>query len=140
MERNLQLTDTENKIDLSIDSAYGGGGGQAAASAWEKMKKQVNINETYPQQKPNLDAAEELIQQYQFLSDPYINSLFRRCKGGIIMNTSRYRLSVTEESKQNLDIAISLNIPSQVGLRVDFQRLKKENFEFYVEYEVEFWT
>ncbi len=135
----LKITDSEKKINLSIDSPYAEVGGQAAKSAWEQMKKQVNINETFPQQNPNIDSARELIEQYQFLSDSYINSLFRRRKSGVLIETSTYTLSVTEESKQNLDLAFSLNIPTQVGLKIDVKTLKKETFEFSVEYEVEFW-
>lgn len=139
---NLEIknTETQNQIKLDINSPYVDGGGQAETRAWKEMKKRVDINETYPRQDPNLEAAEAFIQQFQFLSDPYINSLFRRRKSGIIINTSRYNLSITEESKQNLDLAFSLNIPSQVGFKVDFQKIEKEYFEFSVEYKVEFWS
>ena len=142
-QMELKTIDTQKKFNGNINSSYGGIGGQAAMNAWERMKKEVNINEQYPQQYPNLDAAKELIEQFQFLSDPYINSLFRRRKSGIRIESSRYTLSVTEESKQNLNLAFSLGIPRevglQVGLKVNIEALKQETFEFSVEYEVEFW-
>jgi hypothetical protein len=142
-QMELKTANTQKKFTGDINSSYGGIGGQAATNAWEEMKKQVKLDETYPQQDPIIDAAKDLIEEFQFLSDPYINSLFRRRKSGIRIESSKYTLNVTEESKQNLDLAFSLGIPPQiglqVGLKVNIETLKQETFEFSVDYEVEFW-
>lgn len=118
---------------------YGGGSLEAQKAAKEKMRKEISIVREYRQTQPNLDQAKQYMSKYQWLSDEHINSLLELRDAGVPIEKETYNLSVTSESKTNLNIAFSLNIPTQVDMNVNIERIKDETFDFSATFEVEFW-
>jgi hypothetical protein len=133
-------TNSENlKVSGNANVSAGKGSVDAKRVAEEKMKKEISLIREYGQTEPKIDKAREYMSKYQWLSDEHINSLFELRDAGIPIQKETYKLSVTRESRTNLDIAFSLSIPTQVDLRVDISQVKEESFDFSAEFEVEFW-
>jgi hypothetical protein len=135
----IQTNSNISKISGNAGVSAGKGSVEAKKIAEEKMRKEISIVREYGQTEPKLDKALEYMSKYQWLSDDHINSLFDLRDAGIPIQKETYRLSITRESRTNLDIAFSLSIPTQVGLKVDISQVKEESFDFSAEFEVEFW-
>ena len=139
--KHAEIVTSKSKETLSggAKTTYGGGSAEAQRVAEEKMRKEISIVREYGQNEPKLDKAKQYMSKYQWLSDDHINSLLELRDAGVPIEKETYNLSVTSESKTNLNIAFSLNIPTKVDMKVDIQRVKEETFDFSATFEVEFW-
>jgi len=135
----IVTSNSQEKLSGGAKTPYGGGSAEAQRIAKEKMKKEISIEREYAQNEPKLDKAKEYMSRYQWLSDDHINSLLELRDAGVPIQKETYILSVTSESKTNLNIAFSLNIPTQVDMNIDIQQIKEETFDFSATFEVEFW-
>ncbi|MFB2898228.1 hypothetical protein ACE1CI_35370 [Aerosakkonemataceae cyanobacterium BLCC-F50] len=135
----IVTSNSQEKLSGGANTPYGGGSAEAQKIAEAKMKKEIIIERTFAQNEPKLDKAKEYMSKYQWLSDDHINSLLELREAGVPIEKETYILSVTSESKTNLNIAFSLNIPTQVDLKVNIERIKNETFDFSAKFEVEFW-
>jgi len=135
----IQTNSSNSKFTGNASILSGKGSGDAKIVAEEKMRKEISIVREYGQTDPKLDKAREYMTKYQWLSDDHINSLFELWDAGIPLEKEVYNLSVTRESRTNLDIAFSLSIPTQIDLKVDISQVKEEIFDFSANFEVEFW-
>lgn len=135
----IRTSKSKEKGSFSAESLYGKGSGELKREVEEKMRKEISIVRDYGKNDPKLDKAKQYMSRYQWLSDEHINSLLELRDAGVPIEKETYTLSVTSESRTNLDIALCLNIPTQVDMKVDIQRIKEETFDFSATFEVEFW-
>lgn len=135
----IVTSNSQEKLSGGVKTLYGGGSAEAQRIAKTKMNKEISIEREYKQNEPKLEEAKKFMSKYQWLSDVHINSLLELREAGVLIGKETYTLSVTSESERNLNIAFSLNIPTQVDLKVDIQRIKNETFDFSATFEVEFW-
>lgn len=139
--KNVEIKENSSSFEAegNVSVSPGKGSFDVKTNAKDKMTKRISIVREYGQTEPKVDKAKEYMSKYQCLSDDHINSLFELRDAGIPIQKETYRLSVTRESRTNLDMAFSLSIPTQVDLRVNISQVKKECFDFSAEFEVEFW-
>lgn len=135
----IVTNNSQDKLSVDAKALYGRGSVEAQKVFQNKMKKEIHIVQVFGQNEPKLDIARKYMSQYQWLSDAHINGLLVLREQQIPIQRETLTLSVTSESRENLNIALSLNIPTQVDMKVDIQRVKDETFDFSATFEVEFW-
>ncbi len=105
---------------------------------FEAMRNNIKIKSTFDGGKPDLEAAESHLCQYQLLSDISMKSLIDQRKGSNPIKSRELTLSLSEESRKNLKVISDLKIPTYMNLQAQLDQVKQEEYEFTLTIKVEF--
>lgn len=137
----IKITDTTMKGSAKGNTTFSGSA-EAERRALEKIKKEMNLKKKYrdAQGKIMPDKAKDYIRKYQWMfRDQDFEGAIELCEEGILLEEQEFSMTITQESQTNLNLALSLNVPTSLALNVKFEQVKKEFFNFSIETKVTFW-
>lgn len=139
-QMEVQTTEGNNKFSGSLNTPYGKGGIEWESRAWERMRKDIKLEQEFEGGEPDLDAAKDYLNEYQLLNDTSMTNLVtQRSYPGIRTKSFKFSLSVSRESQRNLKGALSLKVPTYLDLlQGQVEQIKKEFLLFSLTIKVEF--
>jgi len=122
----------------SLGSPYADGKIEAVNRAFEEIRNNIKLQSKFVGNEPNLDAAEAHLRQYQLSNDISMKSLIDQRKGKNPIKSRELTLSLSEESKRNLQVVTDIKVPIYAGLQAQIEQVKKEVYEFTLTITVDF--
>jgi len=122
----------------SVDSPYAKGNLEGQSKTFEEIRNNITIKSKFDGGKPDIEAAESHLNQYQLLSDISMKSLIDQRKGSNPIKSLELTLSLSEESRKPLKVISDLQIPTYGNLQAQIDQVKKEICEFTLTIKVEF--
>lgn len=122
----------------SVDSLYAKGNLEAQSKTFEEMRRNLKIKSKFDGGKPDLEAAESHLKQYQLLSDISMKSLIDQRKGSNPIKSWELTLSLSEESRKTLKVISDLQVPTYLNLQAQIDQVKKKICEFTLTIKVDF--
>lgn len=97
----------------------------------EKLRTQMHLRDEFSGGPPDVAAAERLLRRIGLWSDPSMRTLveMRREVGNQLL-TRKLTLSLSSESKSNLNVVGRLSLPTFVKFSAEYGRLVKEQYEY----------
>lgn len=122
----------------SIDSPYTDGSIEAANRTFEEIRNNIKLQSKFGGGEPSLEEAEAHLRQYHLLNDISMKSLIDQRKGKNPIKSRKLTLSLSEESKKNLQVVADIRIPVYANLQAQVENVRKEVYEFTLTIGVEF--
>lgn len=122
----------------SVDSLYADGNIEAVNRTFEEIRKKIKLQSKFDGGDPALEEAEAHLHQYQLLSDITMRSLIDQRKGRNPIKSRELTLSLSEESKRNLQVVGDIKVPVYANLQAQIEKVRKEVYEFTLTIRVEF--
>lgn len=122
----------------SIDSPYTNGSIEVSDRTFEEIRNNIKLQSKFDGSEPNLEEAEAHLRQYQLLNDISMKSLIDQRKGKNPIKSRELTLSLSEDSKRNLQVATDIKIPVYASLQAQIEKVRKEAYEFTLMMRVEF--
>lgn len=122
----------------SIDSPYADGSIEAVNKTFDEIRNNIKLKSVFGGGEPNLEEAEAHLRQYQLLNDVSMKSLIDQRKGRNPIKSRELTLSLSEESKRNLQVVTDIKVPVYANLQAQIEKVRKEVYEFTLMIKVEF--
>ncbi len=122
----------------SIDSQYADGSIEAVNRTVEEIRNKIKLQSKFDGGEPDLEAAEAHLRQYKLLNDISMKSLIDQRKGKNPLKSREITLSLSEESKRNLQVVTDIKVPVYANLQAQIEKVRKEVYEFTLMIRVEF--
>ena len=122
----------------SIDSLYADGSIEAVNKTFEEIRNNIKLKSKFGGGDPSLEEAEAHLRQYQLLNDISMKSLIDQRRGSNPIKSRELTLSLSEESKRNLQVVGDMKVPVYANLQAQIEKVSKEVYEFSLMIKVEF--
>jgi len=122
----------------SIDSPYADGSIDAVNQTFKEIRNKIKLQSKFGGGEPNLEEAEAHLRQYQLLNDISMKSLIDQRRGKNPIQSRELTLSLSEESKRNLQVVADIKIPVYANLQAQVEKITREMYEFNLMIRVEF--
>lgn len=115
------------------------GGGTAVSSAGQQILSQKNLLDTFHGGEPDIEAARDLLRRLRLDDDPILRSLVDlRAAPGNPHKQRWISVDLSQETNNNLSLAVQATTPAFLKLRVDASTIKSESVRLRVDYLIEF--
>lgn len=122
----------------SIDSRYIDGSIEAVNRTVEEIRNNIKLQSKFSGGEPDLEEAEAHLRQYQLLNDISMKSLIDQRKGKNPIKSRELTLSLSEESKRNIQVVTDIKVPVYANLQAQIEKVRKEVYELTLMIRVEF--
>jgi hypothetical protein len=122
----------------SLDSPYSDGKIEAINRIFEEIRNNIKLQSKFDGGEPDLEKAENHLRQYQLSNDISMKSLIDQRKGKNPIKSRELTLSLSEESKRNLQVITDIKVPVYANLQAQIEQFRKEVYEFTLSIKVEF--
>jgi hypothetical protein len=122
----------------AVDSPYADGSIDAVNKTFEEIRNKIKLQSKFGGGEPNLEEAEAHLRQYQLLNDISMKSLIDQRRGKNPVQSRELTLSLSEESKRNLQVVADIKIPVYANLQAQVEKITREMYEFTLMIRVEF--
>jgi hypothetical protein len=122
----------------SLGSPYADGKIEAVNRTFEEIRNNIKLQSKFAGGEPDLDAAEAHLRKYQVSNDISMKSLIDQRKGRNPIKSRELTLSLSEESKRNLQVVTNIKVPVYANLEAQIEKVRKEVYEFTLMIKVEF--
>lgn len=129
----IVLRTSSGKTTFDVKAERLGGSGQLAVEneEIEKLRAQMHLHDEFAGGVPNVAAAELLLKRTGLGSDPNMLSLVEmRRDGSNRLMTRKLTLSLSSETKRNLNVAGRLKVPTFVKLSAEYEKVIREQCDF----------
>lgn len=121
-----------------IDDPRANGSIEAVNRTFEEIRNNIKLKSKFGGGEPDLEAAEAHLRQYQLLDDISMKSLIDQRKGKNPIKSRELTLSLSEESKNRLQVVTDIKVPVYANLQAQIEKVRKEVYEFTLMIRVEF--
>jgi hypothetical protein len=122
----------------SIESPYVDKRIDAVNKTFEEIRNKIKLQSKFSGGEPNLEEAKAHLRQYQLLNDISMKSLIDQRTGKNPIQSREITLSLSEESKRNLQVVADIKIPVYANLQAQVEKIIRELYEFTLIIKVEF--
>ena len=112
--------------------------GDISKEKFSRLSKQLFLTDNFNGSSPNIVDAENFLRTKGLLNDPNMKSLLDMRRGLNPIQKRTLTLNLSQEAKNNLNVATRLKTPAFVNLSADYSTILKEEYFFSVKINVTF--
>lgn len=137
------------QIDIIVDNdttSFDLGASQIAFDAklgikkqlFEELTSKMSLHDVFEGNDRDVGAAEEMLRANRLRADWNLRSLVEISKGPNRLKSRELILNLTDESKRNLKVAASVDVPAYLRADVGFESVKEQKIEYRLKVRVSF--
>ena len=137
---DLRTSTGTTSLDLTADSKkVFRASAEMVHESLERFRSELQLRDVFAGAPPDLEAAQSLLRTTGLERDPNMASLLamRRSRANRIKER-KIRLSLSNEANENLRVAAKVGIPAFVKVKSNYERIRKEVFEYNLTLTVRF--
>lgn len=129
----IDLHTRSGKTELDVKGERSGGSAQVSVETekLEQFRAQLNLRDEFEGKTADIEAAERLLRRTGLLADSNMRNLIEMRRDGVNRLKARELvLSLSSESRNNLNVVGRLKVPAFVKLSADYDRVVKEHQDY----------